>query len=62
MNTTDKVRNTIIRHRLIERGERVLLALSGGSDSVAMRPFLIALAKEVRKSLLLNPLLAVFHW
>lgn len=47
MNTTDKVRNTIIRHRLIERGERVLLALSGGSDSVAMLHILIALSKEM---------------
>lgn len=47
MNTVDKVRNTIIKHRLINRGERVLVALSGGSDSVSMLNILIALSKEM---------------
>lgn len=36
MNIKDKVRHTITEYGLIEKGDRVLVALSGGSDSVAM--------------------------
>ena len=36
MSIIDKVRNTITEYQLIKKGESVLVALSGGSDSVAM--------------------------
>lgn len=47
MSIIDKVRNTITEYRLINRGERVLVALSGGSDSVAMLHILLLLSKEL---------------
>ncbi len=36
MSVTDRVRATIRRHGLLRRGDRVLVALSGGPDSVAL--------------------------
>jgi tRNA(Ile)-lysidine synthase len=39
----DRVRRTIERHGLVARGERVLVALSGGPDSVALVDLLLEL-------------------
>ncbi len=47
MSIIDKVRNTITEYRLINRGESVLVALSGGSDSVAMLHILFSLSKDL---------------
>ncbi len=47
MDIIDIVKNTIIRHDLIQKGDVVLAALSGGSDSVAMCDILIKLSKEL---------------
>ena len=33
---TDKVLKTISRYNMIEQGDRILVALSGGADSVAL--------------------------
>ena len=40
------VRNTIAEHRLIERGDRVIIGLSGGPDSVCLFSLLRALSEE----------------
>ena len=47
MNTVDKVKRTITEYDLIRQGDRVLCALSGGSDSVAMLHILIKLSCEM---------------
>ena len=47
MNT--KVINTIKEHNLIEKGNRVLLALSGGSDSICLLHILSELSEKERK-------------
>ena len=47
MNTVDKVKRTITEYDLIRQGDRVLCALSGGSDSVAMLHILIKLSYEM---------------
>ena len=43
MELLDRVRRTIRRHDLLPRGTRVVVALSGGSDSVALAHLLMAL-------------------
>lgn len=47
MNTIDIVRNTIKENSLIKNGDKVLCALSGGSDSVAMVDILSKLSDEM---------------
>ena len=47
MSIIDKVKKTIIRNKLINKGESVLVALSGGSDSVAMLHMLFFLSGEL---------------
>ena len=47
MSIIDKVKNTIKKYSLINKGESVLVALSGGSDSVAMLHILFVLSKEL---------------
>lgn len=47
MSIIDKVKKTIIENELIKKGESVLVALSGGSDSVAMLNILFFLSKEM---------------
>lgn len=44
----ERTRETIRRHRLIEPGERILAAVSGGADSVALLHVLAALRGEMR--------------
>ena len=47
----DKVKNTIKRHNLIEKGEKVIVGVSGGPDSVALLYLLNSLKKQLRFSL-----------
>ncbi|MDY3928540.1 MAG: tRNA lysidine(34) synthetase TilS [Clostridia bacterium] len=47
MNIIDIVKNTIISHDMIKKGDRVLVALSGGSDSAAMTDILVKLSDEL---------------
>lgn len=47
MSIIDRVKKTISRNGLIRRGESVLVALSGGSDSVAMLHILKLLSGEL---------------
>lgn len=47
MSIIDKVKNTITENKLIKKGESVLVALSGGSDSVAMLHMLFFLSGEL---------------
>jgi tRNA(Ile)-lysidine synthase len=44
---TDKVRETILAHGMIQKGESVLVAVSGGADSVALTHVLVSLASEL---------------
>ena len=46
MALTERVRSTIRRHALLARGGRVLVALSGGPDSVALAHLLLDLQAE----------------
>jgi len=36
MNLTDKLHSNLLKHRLLERGDRLLVGVSGGADSVAL--------------------------
>lgn len=47
MSIIESVKNTVIENQLIKRGERVLVALSGGSDSVAMLDILVRLSSDL---------------
>lgn len=47
----DQVRATISMHRMLRRGARVLVGVSGGPDSVALLSVLVALRPEFRLSL-----------
>ena len=38
--------NTLKKHNMIEKGDRVLVALSGGADSVALLRLLFEISKE----------------
>lgn len=42
----DKVKNTIDRHHLLEKGDRVVVAISGGPDSVCLLHILHRLSEE----------------
>lgn len=44
---TDKVRNTILNNRLIEKGEHIVIGLSGGPDSVCLFHILCQLRQEM---------------
>ena len=46
-----RVRDTLRRHAMLAGGERVLVAVSGGADSVALLHLLLALAPELRLGL-----------
>jgi tRNA(Ile)-lysidine synthase len=43
----ERVRQTIQKHRLIKKGERVLVAVSGGPDSIALVCLLYALRRDL---------------
>jgi tRNA(Ile)-lysidine synthase len=47
----DKVRYIIKKHRLIERGERLVIGVSGGPDSVALLYVLNSLKRELKLTL-----------
>ncbi len=47
----DKVRRTLLRYSLLSRGDRVVVAVSGGPDSVCLLDILVALAPEYGLSL-----------
>ena len=47
----DKVRKTMVRHAMVERGGRLLVAVSGGPDSVALLHLLAMMASEYELSL-----------
>ncbi len=53
MDLLDKVKQTIKKHFLIQRGDRVLLGISGGPDSVALLHTLFRLKKRLKFSLFL---------
>ncbi len=46
-----KFRDTIARHSMLQPGDRVLLAVSGGPDSTAMLSLFSDLAAEMRLDL-----------
>jgi len=47
----DKVRKTIERYRLIDKGDKIVLGVSGGPDSIALLYSLNSLKKELKVSL-----------
>ena len=53
MDLLNKVKQTIKKHFLIETGDRVLLGISGGPDSVALLDILFRLKKRLKFSLFL---------
>ncbi len=52
-NLLDKVRQTIKKYSLIEEGDKILLGLSGGPDSIALFHLLFRLKKQLKFSLFL---------
>ena len=46
-NIIDKVKNTIIRYDMVERGDRVIVAVSGGPDSVCLLDILYAIREDL---------------
>ena len=48
MTTLQKVKQTITRHELIDRSNSILVALSGGPDSVALVHLLCRLSKSIK--------------
>lgn len=56
MDLLAKVNQTIKKYSLIEKGDRVLLGISGGPDSVALLHFLFRLKKRLKFSLFLGHL------
>ena len=48
---TDKIINTVKKHGLISNGDTVLIALSGGADSVFLTRFLIGIREEYKLTL-----------
>ena len=48
---TEKVKNTIKRHNLVRKGDKIVVAVSGGPDSVTLLYLLAALKKELKLSL-----------
>jgi len=49
-NVKEKVKSTIIEHEMIAKGDKILVALSGGADSVCLTHVLCTLAKEMNFS------------
>lgn len=49
--TIKKVRETIVGYRMLEKGQRVIVAVSGGPDSVCLLDILNTLREEFRSSL-----------
>lgn len=47
----EKVKNTIKRHKLIAKGDKIVVAVSGGPDSVALLYLLAVLKKELNLTL-----------
>jgi tRNA(Ile)-lysidine synthase len=47
MNFTDKLHSNLLKYRLLERGERLLVGVSGGADSVALLLALYELRHEL---------------
>jgi len=51
-----KVRQTLARHAMLEQGERVIVAVSGGPDSVALLKALTLIAADYKLSLVVGHL------
>ncbi len=49
--TVEKVRKSILKYRLVEQGERVVVAVSGGPDSVCLLDILSCLSPDLKLEL-----------